>query len=141
MPGSCGLASALIRLYALQSGLDSLAAVELRSAVSAKFSLNLPATVVFDHPTPVALATFVAVQLAERHTPATAEHINPAGVGLATSGAQGHDSSIVAVVSVACRYPGNEAGGISAADDAYHLFYSACIISKLTWSRMPKSRF
>lgn len=47
-----------------QAGLDSLAAVELRNAVSQKFGVVLPVTVTFDYPTASALAGFVATQVA-----------------------------------------------------------------------------
>ena len=39
----------------MEAGLDSIGAVELRNAVGAKFGVDLPATVTFDHPTPQAL--------------------------------------------------------------------------------------
>jgi hypothetical protein len=45
---------------------DSLAAVELRNLVSAKFAISLPTTLVFDYPTAAALAAFVAKSLAGR---------------------------------------------------------------------------
>ncbi len=35
----------------MEAGLDSLAAVELRSAISARFGIAVPATVALDHPT------------------------------------------------------------------------------------------
>lgn len=44
--------------------MDSLAAVELRNAVSQKFGVVLPVTVTFDYPTASALAGFVATQVA-----------------------------------------------------------------------------
>ena len=46
--------------------MDSLGAVELRNAISARFAINLPATVAFDYPTTAALARFVAQQAAGR---------------------------------------------------------------------------
>lgn len=47
----------------MSAGLDSLAVVELRNTLQAKFSVDLPATVTFDYPTAEALAAFVAQQL------------------------------------------------------------------------------
>jgi acyl carrier protein len=44
----------------MAAGLDSLAAVELKNAVAARFGVTLPATVAFDYPTLDSMATFVA---------------------------------------------------------------------------------
>ncbi len=44
----------------MDSGLDSLGAVELRNSLAASFNLQLPATVVFDYPTIEALSKYIA---------------------------------------------------------------------------------
>lgn len=48
----------------MEAGLDSLGAVELRSALGVAFDLELPATLAFDYPTTAALADFIVAQLA-----------------------------------------------------------------------------
>ena len=50
----------------MEAGLDSIGAVELRNAVSAKFSVELAATASLDHPTAAALAAHIAGVLGPR---------------------------------------------------------------------------
>ncbi|MFI6744406.1 type I polyketide synthase, partial [Nonomuraea sp. NPDC050451] len=79
-------------------GLDSLAAVELHDRLAAELGAELPIGIAFDYPTPAALADYLlteALGLGERRT---AE----------ITAAVGSDEPI-AIVGMACRYPGGVA--------------------------------
>ncbi len=47
----------------MESGLDSLGAVELRNSLSAQYSLELPATLTFEHPSAAAVAKLIQQEL------------------------------------------------------------------------------
>ncbi|WP_143265394.1 type I polyketide synthase, partial [Amycolatopsis lexingtonensis] len=83
-------------------GFDSLTAVELRTLLATALGRELPATLVFDHPTPSALAAFL-----DGEAVATAETV------------VAHDEPI-AIIGMSCRYP----GGIGSADDLWRLVAS-----------------
>ncbi|WP_208609667.1 type I polyketide synthase, partial [Streptomyces atriruber] len=99
-------------------GFDSLTAVELRNRLSAACDVRLPATLIFDHPTPQALATHLVHRLAGTVAPA------PAPVALrrnpATTGSDTDTDDPVAIVAMTCRFP----GGVSSADELWDLLDS-----------------
>ncbi|HEU5470758.1 MAG TPA: SDR family NAD(P)-dependent oxidoreductase [Actinophytocola sp.] len=75
-------------------GFDSLTAVELRRALNAATGLRLPATLVFDYPTPAALA----------------EHLRAELLGLTstvdTVVTHDHTGEPIAIIGMSCRFPG-----------------------------------
>ncbi|MCZ4121832.1 type I polyketide synthase, partial [Streptomyces sp. H39-S7] len=79
-------------------GFDSLTAVELRNRVSARSGLRLPTTLVFDYPTPTALARFLSAEL-------IGEQPEEATTAVVAGGADTSDDPI-AIVAIGCRFPG-----------------------------------
>uniref|UniRef100_UPI0012EAE1E8 type I polyketide synthase n=1 Tax=Actinokineospora pegani TaxID=2654637 RepID=UPI0012EAE1E8 len=89
-------------------GFDSLTAVELRNRLSAATGVKLPATLVFDYPTPVALARHLREELGD----------SVSGAPAATAVAVDPDEPI-AIVGMACRLP----GGVTGPDELWRLVH------------------
>ena len=92
-------------------GMDSLTAVELRNRLGVRLDAHLPATLVFDHPTPARLARYLLVNALG----ATARDRPRADVRPAHAASPADES--IAIVAMACRLP----GGVNNPDDLWRL--------------------
>ncbi|HEY7147659.1 MAG TPA: SDR family NAD(P)-dependent oxidoreductase, partial [Streptosporangiaceae bacterium] len=88
-------------------GFDSLTSVELRNRLAALTGLRLPVTLVFDYPTPVAVAQFVRARLAGER----------ADIARARPPAPSVTAEPIAIVGMGCRYP----GGVASPEDLWKL--------------------
>ncbi|MEU2834810.1 SDR family NAD(P)-dependent oxidoreductase, partial [Streptomyces lavendulae] len=89
-------------------GFDSLTAVELRNSLNTATGLRLPATLVFDHPTPEALTRSLLTELVGT-APGAPQHA-PAPVVVSVD-------EPIAIVGMSCRYP----GGVRSPEDLWRL--------------------
>ncbi|MDX3672645.1 type I polyketide synthase [Streptomyces europaeiscabiei] len=85
-----------------QLGLDSLTALELRNSLSHATGTTLPATLVFDHPTPEAVVDLLLAGLAPAER---ADDPMPMSSTPHSSGAALADDPI-AIIGMGCRFPG-----------------------------------
>ncbi|WP_256116765.1 acyl carrier protein, partial [Streptomyces sp. MnatMP-M27] len=85
----------------MEIGFDSLTAVGLRNQLSEATGVQLPATLVFDYPTPTALAGYLLTELLGSH-----QQTDGATADVATTESTATDDPI-AIVSMSCRFPGD----------------------------------
>ncbi|MFE0589779.1 type I polyketide synthase [Micromonospora echinospora] len=87
-------------------GFDSLSAVEMRNRLGEAVGLKLPATLVFDQPTPTLLAGWLADRILGVTAPVDAP-----------TRAVGALDEPIAIVAMSCRYP----GGVQSPEDLWRL--------------------
>ncbi|WP_432040729.1 beta-ketoacyl synthase N-terminal-like domain-containing protein, partial [Streptomyces cucumeris] len=89
-------------------GFDSLGAVELRNRLTQNGGVRLPATLIFDHPTPAAVTRLLLTEVGQ------AAQTLPATRPRRTARADGEP---LAIVGMSCRYP----GGVTSPEELWEL--------------------
>ncbi len=107
--GHTGVGAVEAGLRFKELGFDSLTAVELRNRINAETGLALPPTLVFDHPTANDLATHLRAELTG------AGAVQDAEVSSVIT-----DDEPIAIVGMACRYP----GGVRSPEELWELVRS-----------------
>ncbi|WP_281284619.1 type I polyketide synthase [Nonomuraea diastatica] len=86
-------------------GFDSLMAVEFRNRLNAATGMRLPATLIFDYPTPEALVRYLSGELLGKQETAVQARVT------------GADDEPIAIVGMACRFP----GGVESPEELWRL--------------------
>ncbi|EFL26044.1 modular polyketide synthase [Streptomyces himastatinicus ATCC 53653] len=84
-------------------GFDSLTGVEFRNRLGAAAGLRLPATLVFDYPTPTALAAYLRDELLGSEAAAAV----PAQARARATAQDADEDDPIAIVAMSCRFPGD----------------------------------
>ncbi|MFD8726287.1 SDR family NAD(P)-dependent oxidoreductase, partial [Streptomyces sp. NPDC059629] len=105
--GHAGVANVGAETRFKDAGFDSLTSVELRNRLREATGLKLTATVVFDYPTPLALARHLVEELGD----------TAAGAAAVPTGPAVDPDEPIAIVGMACRLP----GGVVTPDDLWQL--------------------
>ncbi|WP_340563444.1 type I polyketide synthase [Streptomyces sp. GSL17-111] len=98
-------------------GLTSAGAVELRNRLTFTTGLRMSATLVFDHPSPLALSRYLAAEIAGDAASGADETAAPAAP---THGDAAVDDDPIVLVGMACRFP----GGVRSPEDLWELVRS-----------------
>ncbi|WP_169808218.1 acyl carrier protein, partial [Streptomyces hygroscopicus] len=95
-------------------GFDSLMALELKERIQDKTATRMPATLIFDYPTPQALADYLLLEVLGAGTEAGDAATDPAATDVVAAATLDEP---VAIVGMACRYP----GGVASPEDLWRL--------------------
>ncbi|WP_455772693.1 type I polyketide synthase, partial [Streptomyces hygroscopicus] len=95
-------------------GFDSLMALELKERIQDKTATRMPATLIFDYPTPQALADYLLLEVLGAGTEAGDAATDPAATDVVAAATLDEP---VAIVGMACRYP----GGVTSPEDLWRL--------------------
>nr|WP_259408414.1 type I polyketide synthase [Streptomyces akebiae] len=98
-------------------GLTSAGAVELRNRLTFTTGLRMSATLVFDHPSPLALSRFLAAEITGGNAGTVPDTAAPA---VPVPGDAAADDDPIVLVGMACRFP----GGVRSPEDLWELVRS-----------------